>query len=160
MNDSTPHQGPVLDRRRVLGCAALFGIAGPLLVACGSDEEPSSTGSSTEGSGSASQGGDASTGLIAAADVPVGGGVVLTEQQIVVTQPTEGEFKGFSSVCTHQGQQVGSVGDGKITCPFHGSQFSIEDGENVSGPNGTEAGSVSPLPEIPVEVVKGQVVRA
>ncbi len=28
---------------------------------------------------------------------------MLTDEQIVLTQPTEGEFKAFSAVCTHQG---------------------------------------------------------
>src|SRR3954468_8007896 len=119
MTDSP--QGPVLDRRRVLGCAALFGISGPLLVACGSSDGGSSdanAGGSSSPGGSAGTAKAAGAGLIAAADVPVGGGVILTDQQVVVTQPTKGKFKGFSSVCTHQGNPVGSVGGGKITCPF------------------------------------------
>ncbi|OLT09507.1 hypothetical protein BJF78_30580 [Pseudonocardia sp. CNS-139] len=36
------------------------------------------------------------------ADVPVGGGLVLAEQDLVITQPTAGEFKAFSATCTHQ----------------------------------------------------------
>jgi nitrite reductase/ring-hydroxylating ferredoxin subunit len=162
MTDSA--QGPFLDRRRVLGCAALFGISGPLLVACGSGDGSSSDakagGTSPSPGGSSGTPKSAGAGLIAAADVPVGGGVILTDQQIVVTQPTKGEFKGFSSVCPHQGNPVGSVGGGRINCPFHGSQFSIEDGSNLTGPNGSAAGSVAALPEIPVKVEGGQVVEA
>ena len=33
------------------------------------------------------------------ADVPVGSGVIV--DKIVVTQPSAGEFKGFSAICTH-----------------------------------------------------------
>jgi len=157
---------PTALTRRAFGCAALFGISGPLLVACGDDgtaDGAGSTPTSPTGAGSPSSSGgstSAAAGLVAAADVPVGGGVIISSEQIVVTQPTEGEFKAFSSVCTHQGSQLSAVGDGKITCPLHGSQFSVDDGSNVTGPNGTEGGSVADLPEIPVTVTKGQVVRA
>ncbi len=162
MTDTTPRFG----RRQVLGCAALFGVAGPLLVACGSDDPGRTTGpaptpaaddpATPEGSGK----GQGSQGLIAAAEVPVGGGVVLTAAGLVVTQPAEGEFKAFSSTCTHQGAQLSAVSNGNILCPLHGSQFSAEDGSNVVGPSGTEAGSVADLDEIAVELVDGQVVRA
>ncbi len=155
MTTSTP--GPFLDRRRVLGCAALFGIAGPLLVACGSgdDASASSSGGSSTDTGSGS--GDV---LVATSEVPVGGGVILTDQEVVVTQPTEGEFKAFSSICTHAGNPLGSVADGKVTCPFHGSQFSVEDGANVTGPNGEAGGTVDPLPEVAITVDGDNVVRA
>lgn len=157
-------QGPFLDRRRVLGCAALFGIAGPLLVACGSDSDGDSgtpaEGTASPGSESGSPTQAAGGGIVAAADVPVGGGVVVAGAGIVVTQPTRGEFKGFGSACTHQGTTLGAVGDGRITCPNHGSQFSVEDGANVTGPNGSAGGSVADLPEIAVKVVDGQIVKA
>ena len=68
------------------------------------------------------------------ADVPVGGGVVLTRQKLVVTQPTKGDFKGFSAICTHQGCPVATVENGTINCPCHGSKFSVEDGSVASGP--------------------------
>jgi Rieske Fe-S protein len=64
----------------------------------------------------------------------VGGGTVLGDQEVVVTQPTEGEFMAFSAVCTHQGCLVQSVSEGKINCPCHGSAFSVEDGSVVTGP--------------------------
>jgi Rieske Fe-S protein len=83
---------------------------------------------------------------IAAADVPVGGGRVFENIQTVVTQPAEGEFKAFSSVCTHQGCQVGGVENGVISCPCHGSQFDISTGAVVQGP------ATKPLPEKSVTV--------
>jgi Rieske Fe-S protein len=72
--------------------------------------------------------------IAAAADVPVGGGVVVKDQKVVVTQPAEGEFKGFSAVCTHAGCIVADVADGTINCTCHGSKFSISDGSVVAGP--------------------------
>lgn len=144
--------------RRALGCAALFGVAGPLLVACGDDGSPADGASSGGGSGSSRP--ESGAGLVAAADVPVGGGVVLPAHELVVTQPTEGEFKAFTSVCTHQGAQLTAVSQGRITCPLHGSQFDVEDGSNVTGPNGSEGGSVADLEAFEVEVVDGQVVLA
>jgi Rieske Fe-S protein len=81
-----------------------------------------------------------------AADVPVGGGTVFRDQKIVVTQPTAGEFKGFSAVCTHQGCIVADVTDGTINCTCHGSSFEIADGAVAGGPAG------SPLPAEQVSV--------
>ncbi|MEO3870685.1 Rieske (2Fe-2S) protein [Nonomuraea sp. B12E4] len=68
------------------------------------------------------------------ADIPSGGGKVFEGQKIVVTQPTDGEFKAFTAICTHQGCTVASVSNGTINCPCHGSKFSIEDGSVANGP--------------------------
>jgi len=70
---------------------------------------------------------------VATADVPVGGGVVLKDADYVVTQPTEGEFKAFSKICTHKGCPVAEVAK-TINCKCHGSKFSIEDGSVVNPP--------------------------
>lgn len=66
--------------------------------------------------------------------IPVGGGKIFDAQKVVVTQPTSGEFKAFSAVCTHQGCLVDKVSDGTIDCPCHGSKFSVESAEVVDGP--------------------------
>ena len=63
----------------------------------------------------------------------------------MVTQPTEGDFKAFSAVCTHQGCVVSSIQEDEIDCNCHGSRFSIVDGSNTVGPRDTPAGSVRPL---------------
>ena len=52
----------------------------------------------------------------------------------MVTQPTAGEFKAFSAVCTHMGCTVSQIADGRIDCPCHGSEYSITDGAVLAGP--------------------------
>ena len=116
---------PPLSRRAVLaGAAAAGGVAalGVTLAACGNDPEPAP--------GASGEGGT----TVKAADVPVGGGTIVADAQVVVTQPTAGEFKAFSATCTHQGCTVASVQNGVIVCYCHNSQFSAADGSVVSGP--------------------------
>jgi Rieske Fe-S protein len=72
--------------------------------------------------------------LGAVADVPVGGGTVFKDQQVVVTQPEKGSFKAFSAVCTHQGCVVSTVASGTINCECHGSKFKVTDGSVAAGP--------------------------
>ncbi|MBW0106880.1 Rieske (2Fe-2S) protein [Pseudonocardia sp. KRD-291] len=68
-----------------------------------------------------------------ASSVPVGGGAVFADQQVVVTQPAAGTFQGLSAVCPHQGCQVNAVRDGAVICPCHGSRFGL-DGAVLEGP--------------------------
>jgi len=86
--------------------------------------------------------------------IPVGGGVVLKADKIVVTQPTKGEFKAFSAVCTHAGCVVSKVADGTINWPCHGSKYSITDGSVVAGP------APKPLPAKAVNVDGTQIVTS
>jgi Rieske Fe-S protein len=129
-------------RRAVLAGAA--GItATTVLAACGSDTGSTGTtggggaaagGNATTGA-SATTGGDAATGALAKkSDIPVGGGKVFGSQNVVITQPTAGQFKAFSATCTHQGCPVSTVTDGAINCPCHGSKFSAADGSVKNGP--------------------------
>ena len=85
------------------------------------------------------------------ADIEVGGGAIFADEQVVVTQPTEGEFKCFTAVCTHQGCLVSSVSDGTINCDCHGSQFSIENGDVEQGP------ATFPLAEVPITVAGDEI---
>ena len=161
MRDHDPSLTPTetgTTRRTVLraaGLAALGGGGVSVLAACASDAEvgapaassaaPTPAASSASPSASASASGSASASAsssasaapsgssIATADVPVGGGVVLEDAKYVVTQPAKGEFKAFSSTCTHQGCKVSDVTD-TINCKCHGSKFSIEDGSVTSPP--------------------------
>lgn len=115
-------------RRSLIGGVLGAGVALPLLVACGSSAD--SSGGSGSGAGST-----ASKGPIGAtSDVPVGGGKIFTAEKVVVTQPTAGDFKGFSAVCTHQGCPVSKIEGEDIVCTCHGSKFSIKDGSVVNGP--------------------------
>ena len=153
-----------ISRRQTLVGVGLVGVGLPVLTACGgssgdttSSGPAASTGPATpSGAGTPSESGSgpANPGLVAAADVPVGGGVILAGEKLVVTQPEEGTFKAFSSTCTHQGCTVTEVADGTIDCPCHGSTFSVEDGSVRGGP------APSPLPATAVTVRGGAVVRA
>ncbi|GFG51695.1 hypothetical protein MAGR_31360 [Mycolicibacterium agri] len=69
--------------------------------------------------------------LTKTSDVPVGSGVIVGD--VVVTQPSAGDFKGFSAKCTHKGCTVNAVANGTIDCPCHGSKFNL-DGTVANGP--------------------------
>ncbi len=133
-----------------------------VLAACGSGDDSASP-DTTESEATATDEPDAAAGdegaggseaLVSAAEVPVGSGVIVGAARVVVTQPTEGEFKGFSSTCTHQGCQVSSVDGDTITCACHNSTFSVSDGSVLGGP------ATAPLPEVAVAVDGDQVVSA
>jgi Rieske Fe-S protein len=80
--------------------------------------------------------------------------VINADAKVVVTQPTAGEFKAFSSTCTHMGCQVTGISGGHITCPCHGSSYSIADGSVQGGP------APRPLPKVAIKVEGDEVVRA
>ncbi len=140
-------------RRGVLSAAAVVGTgAGLALAGCSSSGSSGSSGSSapasdaTTGASASASGGSGGTVLGATSQVPVGGGMIFSSEKIVVTQPTAGTFKAFSSTCTHQGCQVNAVADGQIKCPCHGSRYSATDGSVVGGP------APKPLPAANVSV--------
>jgi Rieske Fe-S protein len=92
--------------------------------------------------------------IVALAAVPVGGGLIVPERGVVVTQPVEGEVVAFSTLCPHRGCQVRAVAAGTINCFCHGSRFRIGDGAVVGGP------ATQPLTPVPVVVLDGMVVNA
>ncbi|GAB2949401.1 Rieske (2Fe-2S) protein [Nonomuraea fastidiosa] len=127
-------------RRAVFAGVGAGGLA-LAISACSGDSgtDTAQTAPSTAGSGapeaSATQSSASGGGALAKkADIPVGGGTVFKDQKVVVTQPTEGEFKAFSAICTHKGCPVSSVEDGAIVCPCHNSRFAIADGSVTGGP--------------------------
>jgi|tagenome__1003787_1003787.scaffolds.fasta_scaffold19642021_1 nitrite reductase/ring-hydroxylating ferredoxin subunit len=145
-----------VSRRSLIRGVALGGAALPLLAACGGGGDSADakgsggsggSGGSDDSGGSSDSGGSGGAGgtTVAKSDVPVGGGKVLTQDKVVVTQPSKGVFAAFTAICTHQGCTVGKIENGEIICPCHLSHFSIKDGSNTQGPNDTPAGSVQPL---------------
>ena len=122
-------------RRNVLLGVAAAGVAVPVLSACGSSS-----------SGASAPKAEAGPTTVKAGDIPVGGGKIFPDQQIVVTQPTAGDFKAFSAVCTHEGCIVNEVADKEIKCGCHFSRYSISDGHVEGGP------APKPLPEKTVDV--------
>jgi nitrite reductase/ring-hydroxylating ferredoxin subunit len=89
--------------------------------------------------------------LGAASEIPVRGGVIFPDYSVVVTQPTAGTFKAFSSICTHIACPCDRVESGKIVCPCHGATFSIKDGRVKRGP-ATDA-----LPAFDIAVHRGNI---
>jgi Rieske Fe-S protein len=134
-------QPTTMGRRKVLAAGAVGVGAAGLLAACGGDDEPAgappapqqtSTGAppSASGSGTAAP----ADALASTSDIPVGGGKVFPDKQVVVTQPAAGDFKAFSAQCTHQGCLVSRVEGDEIHCTCHGSVFSAADGSVRGGP--------------------------
>ena len=133
-------------RRTVVAAVGGAGLTVALTACGGSDDsgqtvsekpaDPGSTGGATDGSGG--------TEIARTTDIPEGGGKVVGD--VVVTQPKAGEFKAFSSKCTHQGCAVKSVADGIINCPCHNSKFDASDGSVKAGP------ATSPLPPATITV--------
>ena len=153
---SVQHDLQGTSRRAVLRAAGLVALTGggAALAACSADAEvaapaassaaPSASASSASSpsasaaatpSASASSSAPAPSGpSVATSKVPVGGGVILDDADYVITQPTKGEFKAFSKICTHQGCPVTEVAGDSIVCKCHGSKFSIEDGSVTNPP--------------------------
>jgi nitrite reductase/ring-hydroxylating ferredoxin subunit len=54
----------------------------------------------------------------------------------VLVSRTESGVAAISAICTHRGGPLdqGTFADGCVTCPWHGSVFSLADGEVVRGP--------------------------
>jgi Rieske Fe-S protein len=94
----------------------------------------------------------AGTGTLAAtSDIPVGGGKVFADADVVVAQPTAGKFVAFSATCTHQGCSVTTITGNTVNCPCHGSSFALADGSVLKGP------ATNPLPEKDITVSGGRI---
>jgi nitrite reductase/ring-hydroxylating ferredoxin subunit len=149
-------------RRAVMLGASGAGLA-VVLTACGGSNSSatvdSGATSSSDPAPASSSAGDATGAAAAAAgaalakvsDIPKGGGKIFKKEKIVVTQPSDGQFKAFSAICTHQGCPVGSVSGGTINCHCHGSKFSIADGSVANGP------ASKPLAEKQIKVDGGSI---
>jgi Rieske Fe-S protein len=151
-----------VSRRNLIRNAAIAGgvvAAGVGLAACSSNNTSAgttsgsgtgaSTGATTSAGTGASTGGAPAAGgtpLASTSAIPVGGGTIFADKKVVVTQPTAGTFKAFSSTCTHLGCTVAKVADGLIQCPCHGSRYSIVDASVKAGP------APKPLPPMNITV--------
>jgi len=122
-------------RRSQFIIGAGIGLGASVLAACttyGKKPEASGdTGTTAEPPGAGSTAPGSANLITKTSDVPVGSGVIVGD--IVVTQAVAGDFKGFSSTCTHAGCSVNEVADGTINCPCHGSKFNL-DGSVAHGP--------------------------
>lgn len=144
-----PDRDPIRPSRRqtvrAAGAAGVLVAGTATVAACGAGASVESAARSAVGSATAAAS-SAAAEAIAAADIPVGGGRVFESLKVVVTQPTQGQYKAFSSVCTHRGCQVEGVENGVIACPCHGSRFDMTTGAVVQGP------AKAPLPPKQVTV--------
>jgi len=131
-----PTDSPPITRRTVimnagLAAAAIAGLSSCTNYGTAPVSEPSAAGTSGGAAGGSSGAGGPLS--VKETDIPVGSGKIFPDAQTVITQPKEGEFKAFSSICTHQGCQVDAVTT-TINCPCHGSKYSITDGSVVNPP--------------------------
>ncbi|SCG64155.1 Rieske (2Fe-2S) protein [Micromonospora inositola] len=130
-------------RRALLAGAGAVGAAA-VLAACGSDDSGQAAAGPTSPAGSGQP-------LAKTSEIPVGGGKIFADRDVVVTQPKPGEFKAFSAICTHQGCKVTSIEGGTINCPCHASKFSIADGSVKAPP------AKKPLPAKEIKVTGDQI---
>lgn len=140
-----------IGRRTVL---ALGGgaAAAVVLAACSSGDPAGSEASS--GSEASTAGGATGEALATVDQIPVGGGVVIPDPAIVVTQPESSVYKAFTAICPHQGCLVDEVVDNEIICPCHGSRFSAVDGAVLVGP-ATEGLAPEPIVVQGTEITLG-----
>src|SRR5215208_6450063 len=161
-----------------LGTALGVGAACASLVACGGGASSSGGGSGGGKSGGGDSGGGnygggnsggGGTKKSSGGEAKTGGTAIASESQVapgsaykfedsgnpaLLVHLENGDFVAYSAVCTHQGCKV-AYQDGNLACPCHGSTFDPANGASVvTGP------ATRPLPEIPVKVEGGEVVRA
>ncbi|QNJ93610.1 Rieske (2Fe-2S) protein [Mycolicibacterium fluoranthenivorans] len=141
-------QDNAVGRRQVLAGAGI-GLGATAIAACSGSGQKAAP-PATESSAGTSAPGQAAGTLATTSQVPVGSGVIVDD--VVLTQPAAGVFKGLSTVCTHAGCAVSSVADGKITCPCHGSTFDL-DGAVLKGP------ATKPLATVAVTVQGQDIVK-
>ncbi len=71
----------------------------------------------------------------------------LAGEQIVALMNVDGEFFALDGVCPHQGGPLGKgcLAGAVITCPWHGWQFDVRDGQHCFSPSVSQ-------PTLPVKV--------
>jgi cytochrome b6-f complex iron-sulfur subunit len=150
-----------------LGTALGVGAACASLVACGGGA--SSSGGGSGGGNSGGGGSDGGSKKSSGGEAKAGGTAIASESEVApgsavkfkdsgnaafLVHLDNGDFVAYSAICTHQGCTV-AYKDGNLACPCHGSVFDPANGAAVvAGP------APRALPEIPVKVEGGEVVRA
>lgn len=142
MTESDRDPNAVLaSRRAVLVGAGAVGLTG-VLAACGGEAAPTSNqtrqpaGEESEPTApetTAPSDAEPAAEGIPASEIPVGSGKIFADRNIVVTQPTQGEFMAFSAECTHMGCRLARVNGDAIECTCHGSRFNLN-GSVKTGP--------------------------
>ena len=149
--------------------AACGGGSGGAAAPDGGGSESNTGGSGGSSSKGAASGSGEASEVQAKSQAPSGGAAIAQESEVapgkavkfkdggkdaVLVHLDGGEFVAYSAVCTHAGCTV-AYKNTQLACPCHGSIFDPANGaEVVSGPAQT------PLPEIPVEIRNGEVLRA
>lgn len=138
-HQTTTEGNPTSRRALLIGAGGLGATVALAACGTGNDGDQGNGGANTPidgGQTGGTDGGDPGAGGdgLTTSQVPVGGGIILAAQGVVVTQPTEGDFKAFSNLCTHQNCPVANLDGGTINCTCHFSSFSISDGSVLSGP--------------------------
>jgi Rieske Fe-S protein len=165
MNNQRPSRRIVFQGLSALGVAAVLAGCGgeesrqprastPSTTDDSSSPPPSKTPPSRKPKNAQPEKAQLENALATTGEIPVGGGIVLTDVRIVITQPSRGRFRAFSAVCTHQGQTVGKVSDNTITCLFHGSQYDAATGDVTTGP------ATTGLDPVQIRVQGDAIVRA
>ena len=161
---------PLASRRIVFQGLSALGVA-TVLAGCSGDDQPSSSTSDPTGAppsptesspaqpppSSASPSSKTSPQPAAVArtdEIPVGGGIVLMDEKIVIVQPTAGQFVAWSAICKHEGETVGSVENNVITCLHHFSKYDSATGDVVAGPAPTG------LDPVQIKVANGRITQA
>src|ERR687890_183689 len=173
-----------ISRERFIRLGTTLGVGAGCasLVACGGGASSSGGGSGGGKSGGGDSGGgnygggnsggggsDGGSKKLSGGDAGAGGTAIASESEVApgraykfkdsgnpafLVHLDNGDFVAYSAICTHQGCTV-AYKNGNLACPCHGSVFDPADGAAViAGP------APSPLPEIPVKVEGGEVVRA
>lgn len=146
-------------RRRALAAGGAL-VATGTLAACGAGQTPAQEApaddNADDNDGDNESGADSGDGAqirLPLEDTPVGGSTFYEAEELIVSQPTEGEIVVFDATCTHQGCMVSDTGDeATLVCPCHNSVFSSESGEVLSGP------ATGPLATLDAEVDGAEIV--
>ncbi|MEU0244479.1 Rieske 2Fe-2S domain-containing protein [Streptomyces sp. NPDC006235] len=126
-----PKSGP--SRRTIVAAAGAAGLT-VALTACGSEDKASDSSTEQGAGGGATNEGAGGAALAKTSEIPEGSGKIFKDEKVVVSQPTAGDYKAFSTVCTHRDCPMVDLKDDIISCTCHGSRFSVLDGSVKKGP--------------------------